>query len=103
MIKDKIEDNKYYDKWLFLSIISLLVFGSIMVISSGSFIAEYKFNNQNYFIIHQLTNAFFGIGAMILAMNLNYKNYSNKYLIYFGLGLTMFLLMYLLISNQENQ
>lgn len=100
MIKGKIEDNKFYDKWLFLAIMSLLIFGSIMVISSGSFIAEYKFNNQNYFIIHQVTNALLGMGALILAMNLNYKNYSNKYLIYFGLGVTLFLLLYLLISNQ---
>lgn len=100
MIRAKIEDNKFYDKWLFLAIISLLIFGSIMVISSGSFIAEYKFNNQNYFIIHQVTNALLGMGALILAMNLNYKNYSNKYLIHIGLAVTVFLLLYLLISNQ---
>ena len=100
MIKSKIEDNKFYDKWLFLAIMSLLIFGSIMVISSGSFIAEYKFNNQNYFIIHQVTNALLGLVALILAMNLNYKNYSNKYLIYFGLIATTSLLLYLLLSNQ---
>ena len=67
------KENIPYDLWLFFAILFLLVSGSVMVMSAGAFIAEYKFHNKNYFIVHQLTNAGIAFIAFMIAMNVNYK------------------------------
>lgn len=93
------KENVPYDLWLFFAILFLLVSGSVMVVSAGAFIAEYKFHNKNYFMVHQLTNAGIAFGAFIIAMNLNYQNYRKKILIYGITAVTLLALIYLLVSN----
>jgi cell division protein FtsW len=98
MIKHS-KDAVRYDYSLFLAIIVILIFGSIMVISSGSFIAAEKFGNENYFVTNQMKNALIGLAAFIASMMINYKIYNNKYLMMIGLGFTLAALVYLLASN----
>lgn len=99
-VKSTVEDGTKYDFFLLTMVLILLVFGSIMVMSAGSFIAAEKFNNENYFITSQIKNAVLALGAFITAMLLNYKIYNNKYMMYIGMGITLLSLVYLLISNQ---
>jgi len=84
------KENVPYDLWLFFAILFLLVSGSVMVVSAGAFIAEYKFH---------ITNAGIAFGAFIIAMNLNYQNYRKKILIYGITAVTLLALIYLLVSN----
>ncbi|MFO7810751.1 MAG: putative peptidoglycan glycosyltransferase FtsW [Candidatus Delongbacteria bacterium] len=95
----KNELNKY-DLYLLSFILLMIIFGSIMVISAGSFIAAEKFNNENYFITSQLKNVFLAVFAFCIAMTLNYRVYNNKYIMNTVLCLTVLALVYLLISNQ---
>ncbi|MFA7122638.1 MAG: FtsW/RodA/SpoVE family cell cycle protein, partial [Candidatus Delongbacteria bacterium] len=100
IVKNAIEDNIKYDIVLMIMVFGLLVFGSIMVMSAGSFIAAEKFNNDSYFTVNQTKNAMIAFFALLAGMMLNYKIYNNKYIMYSGLGLTVLALIYLLISNQ---
>jgi len=93
------KENIPYDLWLFFAILFLLVSGSVMVMSAGAFIAEYKFHNKNYFIVHQLTNAGIAFIAFMIAMNVNYQNYRKKIVIYSITTITLLSLIYLLVSN----
>ncbi|HXK49386.1 MAG TPA: putative peptidoglycan glycosyltransferase FtsW [Clostridiales bacterium] len=99
IVKNAIEDNIKYDIFLMIMVFGLLVFGSVMVMSAGSFIAAEKFNNDSYFTINQTKNAMIAFFALLTGMLLNYRIYNTKYLMYAGLGLTVLALMYLLISN----
>ncbi len=99
MVKNTIEDNIRYDIILMITVFALLVFGSIMVMSAGSFIAAEKFNNDNYFVTAQTKNAMIAFFALVMGMMLNYRIYNNKYLMNAGLILTGLALVYLLISN----
>ncbi|MBU4485428.1 MAG: putative lipid II flippase FtsW [Candidatus Delongbacteria bacterium] len=99
IMKSARDESVKYDYWLFIFVVGLLIFGSIMVMSAGSFIAAEKFNNDNYFITNQIKNASLAIVAFIVAMLLNYKNYNNKLLMYIGMGITVLSLVYLLTSN----
>ncbi|HQO09137.1 MAG TPA: putative peptidoglycan glycosyltransferase FtsW [Clostridiales bacterium] len=93
------DEGTTYDFLLLAMVFILLVFGSIMVMSAGSFIAAEKFNNDNYFISSQLKNAFIALAAFIAGMTLNYKIYNSKILMYSGMAVTVLALAYLLISN----
>jgi cell division protein FtsW len=93
------KDAIRYDYSLFTAIIVMLIFGSIMVMSAGSFIAAEKFGNENYFVTNQIKNAVIGIFAFIIAMIINYKKYNNKYFMTAGLCFTLAALVYLLASN----
>ena len=94
------DEGTTYDFFLLAVVLILLVFGSIMVISAGSFIAAEKFNNENYFISSQIKNAVIALIAFIFGMLLNYRIYNNKILMYAGMAVTVLALAYLLISNQ---
>lgn len=93
------KENMPYDFWLFITVLVLLVFGSIMVVSAGSFLAEYKFMNKNFFLISQIKNAGFSVIIFLFAMNFNYANYRNKYFIYILYAVTALALVYLLVSG----
>lgn len=91
-----------YDKYLLLVTIILLVFGIIMVVSAGSFVAEVKFNNRNFFIDKQIKNVLVGLFALLVGMNLNYRIYKKKFLIYPALLLSLVLLIVLIATNSGN-
>ncbi len=99
-MKNALEENIRYDLLLVMVVFGLLVFGSIMVISAGSFIAAEKFNNDSYFVTNQTKHALMAFFALLAGMMLNYKIYNNKYIMYIGMGVTVLALVYLLISNQ---
>jgi len=97
--KSTMEEGTKYDFFLLTTVLILLVFGSIMVMSAGSFIAAEKFNNENYFITSQIKNALIALAALTAGMVLNYKIYNNKYVMYIGMAVTVLSLVYLLVSN----
>ena len=41
-----------YSKWLFIDVIVLMLFGLLMIYSSSSIWAEYKFGNKYHFLIY---------------------------------------------------
>ena len=74
---------KKFDIILFISIITISLFGVIMVFSSSYIWAEYKFNDPFKFVKNQTIFLILGIILMIIISKINYKIYyenSNKLL-----------------------
>jgi len=66
------------DKILFISIITISLFGLIMVYSSSYVWAEYKFNDPLKFVRNQSIFLIIGIFLMIKISKINYKIYYEK-------------------------
>ncbi len=69
---------------MFFGVILLSIFGIIMIYSSSSIWAEYKFDNSFHYMILQSIFLLIGIIGMIIASKIDYKiylKYANKILI----------------------
>ena len=64
--------------YLFLVTMILIVFGIIMIYSSSSIWAEYKFNDAFKYVKNQALFAFIGTFLMIIISKIDYKFYYNK-------------------------
>ena len=63
------------DKILFLSTIVLSIFGLMMIYSSSSVWAEYKFNDSFHYLKYQFLFFIIGLFIMIIVSKINYKLY----------------------------
>ena len=88
---------KKFDKILFISVILLSLFGLLMIYSSSSIWAEYKFNDEFKFFKAQGLFLIMGYVIMYLLSNLDYKKYLNRANII--LGVCFLLLVLVLIPG----
>lgn len=75
---------KNIDKILFFTVIVLSLFGLVMIYSSSSIWADYKFNDSFHYLKYQLIFFIFGIIMMKIVSNIDYNlyyKYSNKILL----------------------
>ena len=76
---------KKIDKKLIAAIITICIFGIVMIYSSSSIWAEYKFNNKYHYVIMQSIFFIIGLFLMIIVSKIPYKTYlkhSNKILLF---------------------
>ena len=64
-----------FDKWLFIDVIILMLFGLLMIYSSSSIWAEYKFGNSFHFCIYQGAFIIIGIFLMYFLSKIHYSFY----------------------------
>ena len=86
-----------FDKWLFIDVIILMLFGLLMIYSSSSIWAEYKFNNSFHFCLYQGIFIIVGIALMLFLSKINISFYyqnATKFLI-----LSLILLILVLIPG----
>ena len=69
---------KKYDYKLLISVIVLSFFGCIMIYSSSSIWANFKFNNPYKYFINQFIFFILGIIVMIILSKIDYKIYKKK-------------------------
>jgi cell division protein FtsW len=81
------------DKWLFTVILLLVFLGLIMVFSASAVMARERFGSSYSFLLRQLGWAGAGIGAMLVVMNIDYKQYRRSSIVFTFLGLTCLLLV----------
>lgn len=89
------------NKKLFISIVTISLFGLLMIYSSSNIWAEYKYNDQFKYIKSQGLFLIIGIISMIIISKINYKTYyknSNK--IFFTCFILLILV--LLIGTERN-
>ena len=67
--------NKKYGLYLLLVSIILIIFGIIMIYSSSSIWADYKFGDQFKYVKHQVLFFFIGIILLLITSKINYKIY----------------------------
>lgn len=64
------------DWWLFVSVLTLVCIGVIMVFSSSQYFAQYNpYNDTYYFLKEQLKNVAIGLVVMLLAYRIDYHFY----------------------------
>ena len=95
--RDENMKNKRFDIILFISVITLVLFGLLMIYSASSIWALYKFNDSFKYVKQQLLFIVIGIILMILISKINYKWYYKKTNII--LGICIFLLILVLIPG----
>jgi cell division protein FtsW len=71
-----------FDKPIAGVTVALLVVGFIMVFSSSAVLAEEKYNQSLYFLIHQLVGAAAGIVLVIILLSTRRPFFQDPYLIY---------------------
>ena len=72
-----------YNKWLFIDVIVLMLFGLLMIYSSSSIWAEYKFGNKYHFLIYQSIFILIGVILMYILPKIKvsfYYKYATKIL-----------------------
>lgn len=83
----------YPDKWLFAATVGLALFGVVMVYSSSAMLAQAEGHSQYYYLIKQGIWTAIGIFAMFVMMQIDYRRLRNKRLVYFGLAVTVVMLL----------
>jgi cell division protein FtsW len=81
------------DKWLFTVILLLVFLGLIMVFSASAVMARERFGSSYSFLLRQLGWAGGGIAAMLVVMNIDYKQYRRSSIVFTFLGFTCLLLV----------
>lgn len=66
------------DKVLFVAVITLALFGILMIYSASSVWAEYKFQDSFHYLKYQAVFLFVGIILMIIVSKINYSLYYKK-------------------------
>ena len=64
-----------FDKILFFTVITISIFGLLMIYSSSSIWAEYKFNDSFHYLKYQTVFFFIGLFLMLIISKINYQFY----------------------------
>jgi cell division protein FtsW len=81
------------DKWMFGSILLLVVIGVLMVFSASAVMASERFGSPYHFLFRQLGWAVAGLAAMAVAMNIDYRRWKKPAIVFSLLGVTALLLV----------
>ncbi len=91
-----------FDRPLFVIIILMLCFGSVMVFSASYAYAYAQYGDSSYFIRRQLMFACLGVGAMLVISQFPYKFFHKFAWMIFGAS-TVLLLLVLVIGTAEDE
>lgn len=64
-----------FDKWLFIDVIILMLFGLLMIYSSSSIWSEYKFGNSFHYVIYQGVFILISVFLILFLSKINYQFY----------------------------
>ena len=70
------------DKLLFTITVMLVMFGLVMIYSASAVLAMEKNGSPFYFVLRQLLWCLIGMLAMVVLMNVHYRKWNNRALIY---------------------
>ncbi len=85
--------KKKWDKVLFIAVLFLVLFGLVMIYSSSSIWAEYKFNDAFRYVKSQLLFIVIGIILMISVAKIDYTWYYKKTNVILGVCLLLLVLV----------
>ena len=80
------------DKWLFASVLLLVLTGVVMVFSASAVMAGERYGSPYHFLWRQLAWAVGGLAAMAIAMRVDYRRLKHPAIVFGGLGITVLLL-----------
>jgi cell division protein FtsW len=81
------------DKWLFGTVLALVLFGLVMVFSTSAVMAKAQYGSPYFFVTRQALFALLGIGAMFVLMRVDYRHYNNPKVVLPSVGIAAFFLI----------
>ncbi len=90
------------DKLLFGSVVSLVLFGALMVFSASAVMAADRYGNGNFFLLRQLAWAGAGLVVMAILMHVDYRRLASPMVVFPALALEFILLIAVLFVNRSH-
>jgi cell division protein FtsW len=90
------------DKILFGTVLTLVLFGALMVFSASAVMASDKFGSSYYFLVRQLAWAAAGLIGMLVMMNSDYRRLANPLVVFSLLGAQMIFLIVVLFMDRSH-
>jgi cell division protein FtsW len=88
---------------LFLTVLTLVCFGLVMVYSSSSILAELQYHvSTTYFFLRQLGWAVFSFAILLYCMKRDYRQWNNPKFAFAGLGVVLLLLVAVYITDSTS-
>ena len=85
---------------LFLTVLTLVCFGLVMVYSSSSIVAELKYHvSSTHFFLRQLGWAVFSFLVLLYCMKRDYRGWNNPKIAFAGLGIVLLLLVAVYVTD----
>jgi cell division protein FtsW len=86
------------DKLLFTITITMVMFGLVMIYSASAVLAMETHGSPFYYVLRQILWCGIGLGAMVLIMNIPYRKWNHRFLIYGLLAASIALLVLVLFA-----
>lgn len=80
------------DKWMFGTVLLLVLFGLVEVFSASAVMAKETLGSPYSYVARQAVWAFLGLIAMVLLMQVDYRRYNNPKVVFPAVAITMLLL-----------
>src|SRR5580700_459836 len=90
------------DKWLFTVTLLLVFIGLVMVFSASAVMAKERFGSPYGFLVRQMAWAAAGLIAMVVVMNVNYKQFRRPTVVFTFLGITSLLLIVVFLFRDSH-
>ncbi len=81
------------DKWLFGTVLALVLFGLVMIFSTSAVMAKEQFGSPYRFVLQQAFFVLLGIVALFLLMRVDYRRYNNPKIVFPLIAITALLLI----------
>jgi cell division protein FtsW len=81
------------DKWLFGTVLLLVLFGLVMVFSASAVMAKAQFGSPYPYMIKQAVWALLGLAALTVLMQVDYRRYNNRKFVTAAISVTVVLLL----------
>ena len=92
----------YPDKWLFAATVGLALFGVVMVYSASAVMAQRENGNQFHYVVKQGIWTGIGFVVMLVAMQVDYKHFKNRRVVYGLLAATTAMLLAVFAFSATN-
>jgi len=90
------------DKWLFGATLVLVVIGLLMVFSASAVMAKERFGSPYAFVIRQSLWAVFGLTAMVLLMQIDYRRYNKPNVVFPAIAVSVLLLLVAFLMHDSH-
>ena len=91
------------DKVMLVIVLTLTLFGAVMVYSASAMLAEKNYGSQFFFLYRQGGWAIAGLVAMAVAMCIDYRHYRRPAVVFSLLGVTLVMLVVVLFLPKVNE
>jgi cell division protein FtsW len=90
------------DRILFAAVVVLVLLGALMVFSASAVVASERYGHSYYFLARQGAAAVLGLAAMVVVMNVNYRDLRRPALVFPALALQLILLVAVFFADRAH-